>query len=457
MSNSDTGVADDTSSNHDHEIGSHLEFPRKPIDTVVRPFIRFLHTEITGGVVLFFSSLVALIMANSVLAETYAGFWETNLRIGLDRFELSHSLGHWINDALMAIFFFLVGLEIKREIVLGEFRDIRKVVLPVAAACGGAAAPAVIYLLMASGDAASGWAVPMATDIAFVVGVIALLGSRVPQGLKVFLLTLAIADDMIAVGIIAIFYTADLNALWLGVAGAGLLVTWFLNRIGVRTVGVYVCVGAAIWLATLKGGIHPTVTGAALGLLTPANAWLGDKSLLQVFEDIGRTLSNRVSSPSSKHSHELMSQVTIAARESFSPLERLEVALQPWVAFVIMPVFALANAAVPISVAGLGDPVSQAVAFGLVVGKPLGILFVSAIVVRLGLGNLPQGVSWLMLAGAGSLAGIGFTMALFTAGLAFEANQLIAAKTGILFGSIVSGALGILLLRMAMRPSLASS
>jgi NhaA family Na+:H+ antiporter len=411
--------------------------------------LRFLQAETAGGVALFFSSLVALLMANSVLADSYARIWETNFRVGLESFELSYPLWYWINDALMAIFFFVVGLEIKREIVLGEFRDIRKVVLPIAAACGGAVVPAVIYLLMAPGDAASGWAVPMATDIAFVVGVMALLGRRVPQGLKLFVLTLAIADDIIAVAVIALFFTAKLNGLWLGAAACGFVVTWFLNRIGVRTIGVYVCIGAWMWLATLKGGIHPTAVGAALGLLTPANAWLGEKSLLQVFEHLGRELTQRVLSPGLDHSRRLVNQVTLVARESFSPLERLEVTLHPWVAFVIMPVFALANAAVPISLDGLTHPVTNAVALGLVFGKPLGIILVSMIVVRLGLGNLPEGVSWLMLAGAGCLAGIGFTMALFTAGLAFEADYLFPAKSGVLVGSLASGILGVLILRLA--------
>jgi NhaA family Na+:H+ antiporter len=207
----------------------------------------------------------------------------------------------------------------------------------------------------------------------------------------------------------------------------------------------------------LKGGIHPTVTGAALGMLTPANAWLGGKSLVQVFEDVGRALSKRVLSPGSDHSRKLISQVTIAARDSFSPLERFEVALYPWVAFLIMPVFALANAAVPISLDGFWHPISGAVTVGLALGKPLGIVVISAIVVRLGLGNLPEGVSWLMLAGAGSLAGIGFTMALFIAGLAFEGDRLVAAKSGILLGSVVSGILGVLLLKIATRPLPAST
>jgi NhaA family Na+:H+ antiporter len=451
MSHSDQSHDSVARSEQQQDLGLRVELPPKPIDPVFRPFVRFLHIEAAGGIALFFSSVVALILANSALAEDYSRLWESNFRIGLGSFELSYPLWYWINDALMAIFFFVVGLEIKREMVLGEFRDLRKVALPVAAALGGAIAPALIYLAIQPGDSTSGWGVPMATDIAFVVGTMALLGNRVPQGLKLFVLTLAIVDDIIAVTVIAIFFTAKLNGLWLAAAAGGLLLTWSLSRLGVRTVGVYVCIGAGMWLATLKGGVHPTVTGALLGLLTPASAWLGDKSLLEVFEDVGRVLTERVYTAGAVHSRTLISQVTTITRESFSPLERLEVALHPWVAFVIMPVFALANAAVPISLAGLAQPVAMAVAIALVIGKPLGIVAASVVVVRLGWANLPQGVSWLMLAGAGSLAGIGFTMSLFVAGLALAGEQLVAAKSGVLLGSLISGVLGVLLMSLATR------
>jgi NhaA family Na+:H+ antiporter len=343
----------------------------------------------------------------------------------------------------MTIFFFVVGLEIKRELVAGELSDPKKAALPVMAALGGMVAPATIYLLLQHGEPGEpGWGIPMATDIAFVVGFLALLGSRAPLGLKILLLSLAIADDIGAVLVIAIFYSTQVSFAALGLAALGFAAVYGLNQIGVRSIAVYVLIGAAIWVAFLKSGVHPTVSGVLLGLMTPANAWVGRSTLYSVMAD---NLQRLVGDEDDAR-HETFGQVGAAAREAVSPLERLEAALHPWVAFVIMPVFALANAGVRIEPSAFGHPVALAVAAGLFLGKPLGILLFSWTAVRTGIATLPSGVTWKVMLGAGCLAGIGFTMSLFIAGLALDETLLSAGKIGTLTGSAVSALAGMVLL-----------
>jgi Na+:H+ antiporter, NhaA family len=423
--------------------------PPRPVQRLTRPFVRFLHIESASGVVLIACTAIALVAANGALAADYAAFWETIVRVGAGDYELAYPLWYWVNDGLMTIFFFVIGLEIKREMVSGELREPRRVILPVAAAIGGAAIPAAIYVSMQwNQPGINGWAIPMATDIAFVVGCLALLGSRVPHGLKILLLSLAIVDDIIAVLVIAIFYSHGFSGTWLAAAGIGFALVVMANRIGIRTVPIYVFIGAGIWLCTLKSGIHPTVAGVALGLLTPPSAFLGGRSLMDVLRVAVRRSDEEAGRPAPRA---VLEQVHFAAREAVSPLERLEVALHPWVAFIIMPVFALANAGVAINAGVLGDPVAMAVAVGLVVGKPLGILTATAIVVGLKMTRLPSGVSWLMLAGGSCLAGIGFTMSLFVASLGMSGELLTAAKTGVLMGSGVSATLGFILLGWGLR------
>lgn len=389
----------------------------------------------------------ALGLANSPWAEAFRGFWQTHLRIGIGPWGLDESLLHWVNDALMTIFFFVVGLEIKREIVAGELRDPKKAALPVMAALGGMIAPASIYWLLLGGQpGASGWGIPMATDIAFVVGFLALLGPRVPFGLKILLLSLAIADDLGAVLVIAVFYSTNISLGALLLAALGFGVTYFLNCLGVRRVAIYVVVGAFIWLAFLKSGIHPTVAGVLLGLLTPASAWVGERALIDVVADVLNSLRADQDGKPEYHHRPLLGQLEMAARESTSPLERLEASLHPWVAFIIMPVFALANAGVSIELGALGHPVALGVAAGLVVGKPLGILVFSWLAVSVGLARLPSGVTWQVMLGAGCLAGIGFTMSLFVAGLALDGELLDASKIGTLAGSALSAIPGCILL-----------
>jgi Na+:H+ antiporter, NhaA family len=428
------------------------ELADRPVVRLTRLFVQFLHVEAASGVVLAACTLLALLAANSPLASWYETLWNQTFRVTLGEFELSYPLWYWINDGLMAIFFFVIGLEIKREMMVGELSEPRKVVLPVAAAVGGVAVPILIFLARQHGEAGqAGWAIPMATDIAFVVGGLALLGSRVPHGLKILVLSLAIVDDILAVLVIALFYTADIKVVWLAAALGGFALTWLLSRLGVRTVPVYVFVGAAIWLCTLKSGVHPTVAGVALGLVTPASTWLGRASFLDILDRTVGLLRRREAPIPEGHEHGALDELVFASREAVSPLERLERALHPWVGFVIMPIFALANAGVGVSLGALLNPVATSVAAGLVVGKPLGIFLASWLVVRLGWALLPGGVSWPVVFGAGCLGGIGFTMSLFIASLSLEGDLLRAAKAGILMGSAVSIVAGMSILALRLR------
>lgn len=410
-----------------------------------RPFVRFLRIEAASGMVLLVCTATALLLANSIAADGFRSIWETHARIGIGRFELDKPLHLWINDGLMTIFFFVVGLEIKREMVTGELSEPRKAALPLVAAVGGMIAPALIYLAFQFGEPGErGWGIPMATDIAFVVGFLALFGRRVPLGLKIMLLSLAIADDIGAVLVIAVVYSSKLHLGMLGLAVAGFGLTSFFNRIGVRTVTVYVVIGAGIWVAILKSGIHPTVAGVLLGLLTPANAWVGNVSLRSALAHLSHQLRDGTEGDENKVV--LKGRLASIARESVSPLTRLETALHPWVGFFIMPVFALANAGVTINASAISHPISIAVAVGLSLGKPLGIVLLCWLAVKLGIARLPTGVNWGMMVGAGVLAGIGFTMSLFIAGLALPADLLDAGKIGTLMGSMISAIIGSLLL-----------
>jgi NhaA family Na+:H+ antiporter len=422
--------------------------PVAPISRLTRPLARFLRVESASGVVLLVCTGVALAMANSPAAGWWEGLWHTHVGIEVGGLKLEGELGHFlVNDVLMAVFFFVVGLEIKRELVAGELKDPRKAALPVAAALGGMIAPALVYYALQRGQPGErGWGVPMATDIAFVVGVMALLGPRVPAGLKVMLLSLAIADDIGAVTVIAVFYSTGLSWEMLGLAAAAFALTHALDRAGVRSVPVYVVVGAAAWLPMLKSGVHPTIASVVLGLMTPSSAWVGPAAFRRTVADVlARIDDERVEVEGPER--ELLA---FAARESVSPLERLEVRLHPWVGFVIMPLFALANAGVAVRPELLVSPVALAVAAGLFLGKPAGVVLFSLLAVRSGVARLPDGVSWVMVLGGGFLAGIGFTMSLFVAGLALEGDLLAAGKVGTLCGSAASAAAGAAVLAWAV-------
>ena len=426
--------------------------PDRPIQRLQRPLTAFMHIESASGVVLLICTAIALIAANSPYAAVYEAFWHHEVRIAVGNFELAYPLSHWINDGLMAVFFFVIGLEIKRELVVGELSDPKKVALPVAAALGGVIAPVAIYLSLQYGEAGErGWAVPMATDIAFVVGCLSLLGNRIPRGLGILMLSLAIVDDLMAVLVIAIFYTSSISMAWLAGAFVGLVVIVAMTRLGVRSVGMYFIAGVWVWLCTLKSGVHPTIAGVIVGLLTPVHPWLGGPKFLGFLRHTDDTL--RKEETTIERARELVADLSFASREAVSPLFRIETALHPWVAFGIMPLFALANAGVPIELGGIGEPVAVAVAAGLFVGKSIGIFGASWLTVKLGLAARPEGVTWSILGGAAFLGGIGFTMALFIASLGLSGGLLLSAKLGIILGSFASAVLGMFILSSVAKKS----
>jgi Na+:H+ antiporter, NhaA family len=374
------------------------------------PLRAFLHAESAGGLVLVAAAAGALVWANSPAAEGYAQFWHQTLTIGGSA-GISLDLQHWVNDGLMAVFFFVIGLEIKRELVVGELRDRRAAMLPALAAVGGVVLPAVIYLALAGrGESADGWGVPMATDIAFAVGILALLGRHASTGAKLFLLSVAIVDDILAIVVIAVFYSDHLSLWWLAAAVAGLLVTVGMRRIGVNSPWAYVPVGVMVWFATLESGVHATLAGVALGLLVPARP--------------------------------------VAGRDVLDDLER---SLHPVSAFLVIPIFALANAGLDLRGGVLGDafgqPLTWAVIAGLIVGKFIGIAGVTVLIRRLGWGSLPGDMHHREILGVAALGGVGFTVSLFITDLAFTSAALIGqAKVGILTASVVAAILGAALL-----------
>jgi NhaA family Na+:H+ antiporter len=419
-----------------------LDLPLEPIHKLTAPLERFMHVEAASGLVLLAATVVALILANSPLSGSFLGFWNTEVGFSIGSFDMHHSLKHWINDGLMAIFFFVIGLEVKRELVIGELRDPRRAALPVFAALGGMVAPAGLYLLLQWGEpGARGWGIPMATDIAFVVGCMAIMGRRVPLGLRVMLLSLAIADDIGAILVIAIGYTESLNMTALILAFVGIAAILVVGRLGARSFLVYVIVGSLVWLGFHESGVHATIAGVILGLLTPTREYIRPallESAYDLFRGEGWDLAT--------HRAMKVANIRKLARETVSPVEYLESALHPWVSFLIMPLFALANAGVPVQLSDFADPVAQAVAAGLVIGKPLGIVLFSFLAVQIGLAALPKGVTWGIVTGGGFLAGIGFTMALFISGLALQGDVLDAAKVGVLGASAVAAMIGMALL-----------
>jgi NhaA family Na+:H+ antiporter len=425
--------------------------------TFIRPFVRFSQIEASSGMVLLIAAVIAMIWANSAWSETYFSILETHLTIDFFGFHLDESVLHLINDGLMAIFFFVVGLEIKRELVLGDLRDPRAAALPVMAALGGMVLPALIYLAFNTGTATGhGWGIPMATDIAFAVGIVALLGSRVPPGAKLFLLAVAIADDIGAITVIAIFYTSELEAGYLAAAIGGLLVVWIASRVHIRAMSFYVPMAFVIWYFTLESGVHATLAGVALAFLTPVEPYYEPVE----FDERARAILNQYNArditdlQAQEHAnHEALLLSDIAA-ESVPPLDRMEHKLVNWSGFVIVPLFALANAGVDFRQISFGEAltsnVALGVALGLVLGKIVGISAASYGAVRSGLGKLPPGTSWSHVVGLSAVAGIGFTVSLFVASLAFELPEVADfAKVGIFTGSIIAGIIGSIILSRA--------
>jgi NhaA family Na+:H+ antiporter len=423
-----------------------------------RPLEAFLRIEAASGILLLAAAGVALLWANSPWAQSYIQLWHTPLGIRVASFTFERTLEWFVNDALMAIFFFVVGLEIRREIHHGELSEWRRAAVPAAAALGGMLAPAGLYLLVAGSPATrSGWGVPMATDIAFAVGILALLGKRVPAALRVLLLAVAVIDDLGAILVIALFYSSGVDSMGLLVAGFGLAGIVAMQRLGVRSKAAYVLPSVVAWGGIYAAGIHPTIAGVIVGLLTPVRAWLGPAGFVSSVRGDLEQLGQDLATLSSHELTKRLRHVDAARREALSPAESLIEALHPWVAFGVMPVFALANAGVTVS--GLeGDPssgvVALAVALGLVVGKPLGVLVATGLALRLGIGALPVGLTVRHLIVLGVVAGVGFTMALFIAQLAFADPMLLAAaKVGVLSASGGAAILGIVLGRLLLAPS----
>ncbi len=441
--------------------------PPKLAERLARPFVRFMELEISSAVLLLGMAALALAWANSPWGATYEHFWHTPLGIRIGEvFTLELSLAHWVNDGLMTIFFFVVGMEIKREMAYGELSSRSRAMLPIVAALGGMIVPAGIYAWFhAGGPAIRGWGVPMATDIAFAVAALSVMGARVPSSLRIFLLALAIADDLGAIAVIAIFYTAEIHLHSLGFAAGGLVLCWLLNWAGVRSFIPYLVVGAFVWFETHHSGVHATVAGVLLGFLTPVELDHDDhESLIDrgrgALEHMRELLTGvHGEEDTVDHGghgrHHAGRELAGLARDTLSPLDYLVNLLERPVAFVIMPVFALANAGVVLDTSTLGEPmalsVAWAVALGLVLGKPIGVTIFAWIAVRTGLAALPRGVNWGMIAATGVLAGIGFTVALFVTALAFtDPVHTAGSKIGILAGSVVATAAGLVILARSL-------
>lgn len=419
-------------------------------DRVTTPIEEFIHDQTAGGLVLMACAVLALVLANSPWAESYAHILHTPITLSIGAWSLSHSLHHWINDGLMTLFFFVVGLEIKREFLVGELADRRRAALPIAAAIGGMVVPAGIYALInAGGPGIAGWGVPMATDIALAVGVMALAGKGVPASARAFLLGLAVVDDIGAIVVIAIFYSSGVSFAWLGVAVGSLVVTLVVRRMGVHSMLVYTGLGALMWFALHEAGVHPTLAGVAMGLLAPVTPRIAEDL---VDED------ELVDVTSVEHARSTMQM----AKGSVSTVEWLEHVLHPWTSYVIVPIFALANAGIEISTESLRhaleSPITWGVFVGLMVGKPLGVMLFSKLALRAGVADPPEGTSSRQLLGAGHAAGIGFTVAIFISELAFKGHpdaeaQVADAKMAILVASLLSGVVAFFVLRQRREPT----
>ena len=431
-------------------------------EVISRAFLRFLRTESAGGVVMLASAALALLVANSPLSADYAYLWHTYAGFSLGEWSLKLSLLHWVNDGLMAIFFFLVGLEIKREILFGELASFRRAALPVVAAFGGAVVPALVFVSLNAGGAnLRGWGIPMATDIAFAVTILALLGSRAPLWLKTFVTALAIADDILAVLVIAVFYSGSLDTYALAWALAMLLILVSLNRLGVQNPGVYAIPILLLWYAVLQSGVHATIAGVAAAALIPVS-----RRRDTVVSDVEFSTSVEMQLQGLATSHdgepweatdareEALAEIAEEASSSSAPLYRMEHAIHPWVSFLVLPIFAFANAGIEMPGLDQGGaithPLTLGIILGLFIGKQVGITGATWLAVKLRLGSLAEGARWRQLWGGSLLAGIGFTMSIFIASLAFEDQATLdMAKLGVVLGSLLSAAAGILVLRAA--------
>jgi NhaA family Na+:H+ antiporter len=434
----------------------HTDLYLTPIERLTLPLRVRLHAAPAGGLVLLACAVVAMVWANSPWAHSYHVLWETPIAIGVGDRHAALSLHAVVNDGLMAVFFFLVGLEIKREILVGELASVRQAALPVAAALGGMIVPALLFLAFnAGGPTSRGWGIPMATDIAFALGVLALLGDRFPPALRVFLSALAIADDLGAVLVIALFYTASVSWGALAAAFGLLLLSLAANAVGVRAATAYAVIGVALWVAVLLSGVHATVAGVLLAMTIPSRTVIDERALLEgagaALREFDLACHPETVMLSNRAHQAALRRLEVLSEKALPPLARLEHGLHGVVTFGIMPLFALANAGVELrgGSEAIASTIGLGVIAGLVLGKPIGITLASWLAVRAGVASLPDGVGWRTLAGTAVLGGIGFTMSLFIASLAFgdSAEWLTSAKLGILVGSVIAGVAGWSLLR----------
>jgi len=436
-----------------------MNIKKQPVDVwIIDPMKRFINNSTTSGIILFSSALVAMILSNSPWSHQFHHIWENEFSVGFNGHHLSKSLHYWINDGLMAVFFFVVGLELKREIIAGELREVKKAMLPIGAAIGGMLVPALIYFAInPHGETKDGWGIPMATDIAFALGVLYLLGDRVPVSLKVFLTALAIADDLGAVLVIAFFYTSEIDFISLTTGGVFLLILVVANIIGVRSSLFYAIIGiGGVWLAFLMSGVHATIAAVLAAFTIPANVKVSEElfnnkldHLLQMFK---KAKPNNLPTVTDEQLH-VLQEIRDLSKSALTPLQRLEHGLHPLVAFIIMPIFALSNAGITLSgdtLSQFTSPVATGVFFGLLIGKVVGVLGMVALFVKLKLAVIPDDINKMQLVGASFLAAIGFTMSLFIAGLAFTNEIYITqAKLGILAASLLASVVGYLIIRKA--------
>ncbi len=421
---------------------------------VARPVREFLRVEAAGSLLLLLAAAIALVWANSPWSSSYDSLWHAHIVLDAGPLHLDESLQHWVNDALMVIFFFVVGLEIKYELVNGDLRDPKTAALPIVAAIGGMVVPAGLYLALnpPGSDGSAGWGIPMATDIAFAVGVLGILGRRIPSAARLFLLTLAIVDDIGAILVIAIFYTSELSLGWLALAIGLLGVMAVAKYLKIWTVVFYAVLGVGVWFALLESGVHATLAGVAIGLLAPARPLLNEDVAR---EYAGTALRDRHLNPDE------LARMRFLLKESVSVVERLQTSLHPLSAYVVLPVFALANAGVELGAIGkvFTEPVGLGIMLGLVLGKPLGIFVASFAAVRLGLGRLPDGTTWPMVIGLGAVGGIGFTVSIFIAGLSFPGADLLTdeAKIAILLASLLAAVVGVIVLLASTKAQVESA
>ncbi len=435
----------------------------RTFNKISTPFEHFLHAQTTTGIILMFMTVFALVLANTPFAEAYAHFFHTKVDLTVGSWELSHTIHHWINDGLMAIFFFIIGLEIKREILVGELSNIKVAILPILAAIGGMILPALIYFgFNYGGEGAAGWGIPMATDIAFAISALVLLGKRVSPALVTFLVALAIVDDLGAVIVIAVFYTEQIQFLPLGLAGISFIIMVVLNRVGIHMILPYFIVGLFMWFFMLESGVHATIAGVIAALSIPSRPKQAPKNFTKHTKDL---LDKYDSYPvcEDHRIHGKQKAILLNIKDSIdavdSPAARLEHNLHLPVALLVIPLFALANAGIAIDFSSIGEtivtPVSMGIMAGLILGKVLGIFGVAWLAIKLGIAKLPEGSSMNQVFGVAFLGGIGFTMSIFVADLAFVGNEtlIFQAKVGILAASLFAGLFGFIWLRyIAKRP-----